>query len=807
MRFSVNWLHELCDFELSTPELMETLTRVGFEVEGAISLAEKWKNLIVVEVAEVALHPNADKLKIVKVLDGEGTRQIVCGAPDVAVGQRVILAEPGAHVGGKSIEKASVRGVESAGMLCSERELGISDDHSGLMQLPSDWALGKQLAQTPLCDTFLEVSITPNRPDVLCHYGLAREIAAATGGRTRKPRFVLREEAGDIGERVTIEIVDQNACKRYLGRVVTGVKVGPSPLHMRARLFFLGMRAVSNVVDITNWVMLELGHPLHAFDLGRIVAQGKQKRVSVRRAQAGEHMKTLDGTDRALSEEDLVIADPERALALAGIMGGESSEISDSTSDVLLETAYFESQVIYRTAKRLNLHTEASHRFWRGADIDAVTLASERTAFLLAEYAGGKVCRGAIDVYPRRRKPVEVSVRAKRVSDYLGLELSAEEVAERLTKLELILKSRTDQELTFGIPSFRVDLTQEVDLIEEVAREVGYHMIPETLPSAAGAYQSQVTSTPDYYHLREQLSGFGLAEAVNYSFHSPKAEALYRPSFLEAAVVLKNPMAETESVMRTSMLPGLIGNVRHNNAHQVNDIRLFELGRVFWPRRSRDGLDARDAMLPEEHELLGIVLSGPASPFGWGMSDRHVDFFDLKRVVEWLLTNRGVQPTYVADGVPSYFHPGASARVLAGGKELGVLGEIHPRVLTALGVDRPVFATELTLSTFAQEALPQIYKALPRFPGVRRDVAMIVPQSMALGPVLASLRAGASLLEDVRLFDVYQGKPIQKGFVSVALAFFFRHDERTLTDDEVHSEMATLMATIKKDFPIEVREG
>jgi phenylalanyl-tRNA synthetase beta chain len=576
---------------------------------------------------------------------------------------------------------------------------------------------------------------------------------------------------------------------------------------MRARLFFLGQRAVSNVVDITNWVMLELGHPLHAFDLGRIVAVGKQKRVIVRRAQAGEHLQTLDGTDRALSEEDLVVADPERALALAGIMGGGSSEITPSTSDVLLETAYFEPQVVYRTAKRLNLHTEASHRFWRGADIDAVTLASERAAFLLAEYAGGKVCRGSIDMYPRRRQPVEVSVRAKRVSAYLGLDVSAEDVAEHLTKLELTLKSRTDQALTFGIPSFRVDLTQEVDLIEEVAREIGYHLIPETLPSAAGAYQSQPVSAPDYYHLREQLTGFGLSEAVNYAFISPKAELLFRPAMLESAVVLKNPMAETESVMRTSMLPGLVGNVHHNTSHQVNDVRLFELGRVFWPRRSFEGLDARDAMLPEERELLGIVLSGPASPFGWGMSDRQVDFFDLKRVVEWLLANRGLHPTYVADGVPVYFHPGASARVICDGQQVGVLGEIHPRVLTALGVERPVFATELSLEPFAQAASPQIYRALPRFPGVRRDVAMIVPEAMALGPLLDVLRAGGVLLEDVRLFDVYQGKPIQKGSVSVALALFFRHAERTLTDDEVHSEMAALMATIKKDFPIEVREG
>ncbi len=808
MKYSVQWLRELCDFELEPQALAETLTRVGFEVEGVTSLAERWKKIIVVEVAETKPHPNADKLKLVKVLDGEGTREIVCGAPNVTVGMRVPLAEPGAVVGGKTIESASVRGVTSAGMLCSERELGISDDHAGLCALPGDWALGKSLADTPLSDTLLEVSVTPNRPDVLCHFGLGREIAAATQGRVKKPRFVLREEASDVHERLALDIVDQNACKRYLTRVVTGVKVAPSPLVMRARLAHLGQRAVSNVVDITNWVMLELGHPLHAFDLGRLASVGKQKKVIVRRAQAGEKLKTLDGQERLLIEEDLVVADNEQALALAGIMGGESSEITDSTSDVLLETAYFEPQIIYRTAKRLNLHTEASHRFWRGADIDILALANERAAFLLAEHAGGKVCRGELDVYPRRRTAIEVSVSPKRTSAYLGLEVSAEDMAEHLTKLELTLKSRTDQALTFGIPSFRVDFTQEVDLIEEVAREIGYDKIPETLPEAGGPYVAPPPQPASFGALRDQLCGFGLSEAINYSFVSPKAEALFRPADIDAPLVLQTPIAQTESVMRTSLMPGLLANVRHNLARQVGDIRLFELGRIFLPRQSLEGLDARDAALPDEPQCLGVVLSGPAAPFSWGVSGRQVDFFDLKRVVDWLLVNRDLEVDYRARGAPAFLHPGASAVVIIGGQVAGWLGEVHPHALSKLEIDRPVFAAELSLSPFAQRLVAKKYKPLPRFPGARRDVAMIVPDTMAIDPLLAALRtAGIAQLEDVRMFDVYQGKPIKKGHVSVTFALFFRDSERTLTDDEVLQHMQKLVGLLKEKFPVEIREG
>jgi phenylalanyl-tRNA synthetase beta chain len=814
VKFSLNWLRELCDVDAPANDVASKLTFAGFEVEGVHEQKKTLEHVIVVEVAEVSPHPQADKLKVVKVLDGEGTRTIVCGAPNVKVGSRVPLAEPGAILGGKEIKVAALRGVTSEGMLCSERELGFSDDHGGLAELPSDWSLGKRLIDTPLCDTLLEVSITPNRPDAMSHLGLAREMAAVFGSRTRKPRVLLREDGGDVGERVAVEIIEQGACKRYLSRVVTGLKVGPSSLAVRARLFSLGVRPINNVVDATNWVMLEVGHPLHAFDLGRLNSSGKQKRVLVRRAAKAETLTTLDGVTRQLKEDDLVIADSSRVLALAGIMGGEDSEIVDASSDVLVESAYFEPNVIYATSKRLGLHTEASNRFWRGTDIDGLSFANDRCCQLLSEWAGGKICRGVADVYPRRRQPAEVSLRPKRLNEYLGLQLGVEDVAKHLTSLDLTLKGRTDQGLTFGIPSFRVDLNTEVDLIEEVARLHGYALIPERLPEAGGAYVSLQDAAADHRRLRDMLASLGLSEAINYSFVGEKEELAFRPEGVESAVTLQNPMSETESVMRTSLLPGLLKNARHNGQYGVLDVRLFEIGRVFHPRSgSLEGLDSRDAKLPVEEDRLSVLLSGPAAPFGWGMPKRDVDFFDIKRTAmalldAWQLAVRfeNLQPA------PRAFHPGAFVRIIDENSQvLGVLGQIHPRSLAPFGLEGSYFALDMSLSAFGREAPVIRYQTLPRFPGIRRDLAVIVSESVRSGDLvdhaLAQAKTLAKSLESVQLFDVYQGKPIPKGQLSLALSFHFRDIERTLTDAEVQEQFDGLVQSLKQKFELQLREG
>jgi phenylalanyl-tRNA synthetase beta chain len=580
----------------------------------------------------------------------------------------------------------------------------------------------------------------------------------------------------------------------------------------------LGTRPVSNVVDATNWVMLELGHPLHAFDLGRLAGQGKQKKVIVRRAAATEVMKTLDGVERQLKEEDLVIADAQKPIALAGIMGGEDTEIVNASGDVLVESAYFESQVVYKTSKRLGLQTEASSRFWRGTDIDGVAFANDRTCQLLSEWAEGKVCRGTVDVYPRRRPALEVSVRPKRLAEYLGVTVSAEEIAKYLTALDLQVKSRTDQAITFGIPTFRVDLTMEVDLIEEVARLHGYEKIPERLPEAGGAYDALIQQDKghDLRRVRDLLASQGLSEATNYSFVGGAEEAAFRPASIDGPVKLQNPMTEDQSVMRTSLITGLVKNARHNLAHQVYDVRLFEIGRVYHPRSGDlTGLSPRDAMLPVEHERLAILLHGPASPFGWGMPKREVDFFDIKRITEAIFDAWHMHVRYVPTDLPAHFHPNAAARLvweMPSGQAvtLGYVGQLHPKVLSELGIEGAFFVADLDVVPLSAEATVARYKALPRFPGIRRDVAVIAKTNVHAGELVATALKEAKdkgmALEDVQMFDVYQGKGIADGHLSLALAFFFRHAERTLTDDEVKSEFDALVSVLKNKFSLELRD-
>jgi len=507
-----------------------------------------------------------------------------------------------------------------------------------------------------------------------------------------------------------------------------------------------------------------------------------------------------------------VIADSQRPVALAGIIGGENSEITDTTSDVLVEAAYFEPQVVYKTAKRLGLMTEAANRFWRGTDIDGLSAANDRVCGLLAEWGGGKVCRGTIDVYPRRRPAVEISLRPKRLADYLGVTIGVEDVAKYLTALELTVKGRTDQALTFGIPTFRMDLVAEVDLIEEVARSYGYANIPERLPEAGGPYVPVGGDAMDFRLLRDMLASLGLSEAINYSFVDGIDEALFRPAGIEEALKLANPMSETENTMRTSLLPGLMRNAARNVSRQQYDVRLFELGRVFRPRRADErGSDARDNKLPIEEQRISAVMYGPASPFGWGTPTRDVDFFDMKRMTEAVLDLAGVRAEYQPANVPSFLHPGASARLVMGDREYGWIGQIHPATLQALGLSGLFFAAEMDLALFQHELRAVRYSHLPRFPGVRRDVALLAKDSVRAGALIdftrTQAKAKAPALEQVQLFDVYQGKPIPKGHASLAFAFFFRDQERTLTDEEVQGQFDAIVAGLRSEFGVEVREG
>ncbi|HEY6107094.1 MAG TPA: phenylalanine--tRNA ligase subunit beta, partial [Anaeromyxobacteraceae bacterium] len=633
---------------------------IGLEVEAVERVGQDLDGVVAARIAEAAPHPQADKLSVTRVDAGGGeTVQIVCGARNWQVGDVVPLAIPGTRLpGGLEIRKATLRGVESGGMLCSARELGLSEDAGGLLLLDRSVRPGTPLAKAlGLTDTLFEVNVTPNRPDALSHLGIAREVAAATGKTLRRPRAGLRQQGGPAAEAVAVRIEAPDRCARYAARVVEGVRIGPAPPWIRRRLESCGVRSISNAVDATNFVLLELGHPLHAFDLDRVA--GAQ--IVVRAARAGEKMVTLDGVERSLTPDDLVIADRDRPSALAGVMGGGDSEISAGTTRLLLESAWFQPQGVRRTARRHGLHTEASHRFERGADPGMVVPALDRCAALVAELCGGTVRRGVVDAHPRRHRAVQVPLAWARPGQILGMPVARQEARRVLGALGFSVARSTPKGVVFRVPSWRPDVSREEDLVEEIVRHMGYHAIPETLPSAASEnpvlpHEAQVTE-----RVRQALEAAGFCEAVNFSFVAPQDLAGLGREGAAPGIALKNPISAELAVMRTSLLPSLLRNAGHNLRQRVEDVRLYELASVYHPRPA--GFPS-DVPAREDLRLAGVML-GRRHPPGWGASRDAVDFYDLKAALEGVLAAAGVDPVEWAPGGEPWLHPRASASLVA----------------------------------------------------------------------------------------------------------------------------------------------
>lgn len=819
MKVTLNWLKQYVDFNWSPEELTERLTMLGLEVEGMQKIAAAFDGIVVAQVVTRDKHPNADKLSLCRVNDGAGERQIVCGAQNFKAGDKVPLILPGASLPLKPGEKepftikvGKIRGVESQGMLCSPQELGLPDPVDGLLILREEARVGQPFAEylgRSGSDVVYDLEVTPNRPDLNSLIGIAREIAALTGNPLKIPGVQFSASAGgptplndenlklEIAALLSVRVEDAALCPRYTARVIKGVKVGPSPEWLRDRLEKVGIRSISNVVDVTNYVMLETGQPLHAFDY-HLIAAGADGRptIVVRRAAAGEKFKTLDNQERTLTDEMLLIADEQKGIALAGVMGGANTEINDRTVDVLLESACFAPTNIRRTSKALALRSESSYRFERGADVGICDWASRRATQLILETAGGQPAEGVVDVYPEPAPPRELSLHFSKSKDLLGIGISHAEQISYLTRLGLAVARQEPGECTFKIPTWRVDLKREVDLIEEVGRLYGVDKIPSTPPRGALGANDFDTIYDQIAEARRILTGLGLNEAQGQTLISG---AEIRNAGAEI-IALANPLSSDMDVLRPSLLPGLIHSLRHNVSRKNYDAALFEIGRVF---------SAQNGTTREERRLAVAVTGQRALPF-WsgGERDAKCDAYDLKGIAEEFLEQFGLRGVVFGKRAESTAWFLESAAITLGGKlPLGELGQLLPPLAKKYDLRDAVFLAEFNLDLLIARRNPaKAFKALPQFPSSRRDVAMLVPEAVTHDTVLQTIKqAKAANLESVDLFDVFRGKGIPEGQKSLAYAFTYRAADRTLTDADVNSAHTRILDALKTQLQAELR--
>jgi len=792
MKFSENWLRELVAIDADRAALVHALTMSGLEVEEVTPLGEGLDGVVVAEIVEATKHPEADRLQVCKVDAGQGEPlQIVCGAPNARVGIRVPLATVGATLpSGIQIKAAKLRGVESYGMLCSAKELGIDADASGLLELPSDAPVGKPLAEyMGLPDASIELKITPNRPDVLGLHGLAHDVAALFGSQVKAIGTTDAPVTSSAFRSVRLEAGAD--APRYLGRVIEGVDAtARSPLWLAERLRRSGIRPISAIVDITQYVMLELGHPMHAFDNDTLSGA-----IVVRHADVGEPLKLLDGSEATLDPSFVVIADEAHALAVGGVMGGLDSRVTDATRNIFLEAAHFAPSAIMGRARKLGLHTDASHRYERGVDPALPKRAMERATELILAIAGGKA--GPVTVAERLedlREHAPVLLRHARLRRVLGIEVAANEVARIFTALGMGVVEVADG-WRITPPSSRFDIEREEDLIEEVARIHGYERIPTHVPAGEIALRAEPEARLTEMALRDQLAARGYFEAVTLSFVS--ADLLKTWGVDKDQVPLANPLSADLAVMRTSLLPGLVEALRHNRARQQDRVRLFEVARSF---HATGGA-------PDEIGRVAVVASGGARAEQWGEASRTVDFFDLKGDLDALVAHTGEPARWSVDtaDLPSWLHPGRGARVLRDGHQAGFLGALHPALAKALDLGPDVHVMELALEPILARRLPSASR-VARFPAVRRDIAVELPEEVSWASVEAAVRGAlGEVLTEIRLFDRYAGKGIDEGRKSLAMGLILQDASRTLTDDDADARVAEAVGALEKTCKARLR--
>ncbi|CAM3219458.1 phenylalanyl-tRNA synthetase beta subunit [Pseudomonas gessardii] len=792
MKFSEQWLRGWVSPQVNRDELVARLSMAGLEVDSVTPAAGVFSGVVVGEVLSTEQHPDADKLRVCQVSNGAQTFQVVCGAPNVRPGLKIPFAMIGAELPGDfKIKKAKLRGVESNGMLCSQAELQVGEGNDGLMELPADAPVGQDIrVYLDLEDASIEVDLTPNRGDCLSLAGLAREVGALYDVPVTRP--VVAAVAAVHDEVRSIEVLAPNACPRYLGRVIRNVDLSrPTPLWMVERLRRADVRSIDAAVDITNYVMLELGQPLHAFDLAEINGG-----IRVRMAEEGEKLVLLDGQEVTLRSDTLVIADHSRALAIAGVMGGEHSGVSATTRDLFLESAFFDQIAVAGKARSYGLHTDASHRYERGVDWQLAREAMERATGLLLEITGGEA--GPItETVSEQHLPsiAPVTLRAQRVEQMLGLVIEEAQIVRLLTGLGLGISADGAGQWRVAVPSHRFDISLEVDLIEELARLYGYNRLPVRYPQARLAPQPKAEARAHLPELRRLLVARGYQEAVTYSFIDPKQFELFSPGV--EPLLLANPISNDMAAMRSSLWPGLVKALSHNLNRQQDRVRMFESGLRFVGQL--DGL--------KQEPMLAGVVCGSRLPEGWAQGRDPVDFFDVKADVEAVLGFAGALDAFAfVPGSHPALHPGQTARIEREGRLVGFVGAIHPELSKTLGLDRPVFVFELVLAEVAAGKMPK-FSELSRFPEVRRDLALVADRDVAASAVLQVIRENAGeWLTDLRLFDVYQGKGIDPHRKSLAVGLTWQHPSRTLNDDEVNTTTQNILTSLEQRLNATLRK-
>ncbi|MDO8723698.1 MAG: phenylalanine--tRNA ligase subunit beta [Syntrophales bacterium] len=803
MQVSLRWLKDYVDIEIEPELLAAKLTMAGLEVEAVERREPPFKGVVAAKIIAIKPHPQADKLTLCDITDGEKIYSIVCGALNIMVGDVVPLAKTGAVLPGEiTIRESRIRGELSKGMLCSEEELDIGCDSSGIMilsRLPDGhdstennfeisegvgktFTLGEELNEAlALQDIIFTIAVTPNRSDCLSVIGIAREIAVLTGKQLRMPDIAITENEEDIERLTSVAIHDPDLCPRYTARVIKNALIKPSPLWMRLRLEAAGLRAINNIVDATNFVLLEMGQPLHAFDY-RFLTGG---RIVVRRSTEGETFTTLDGKERLLKAGILLICDGEKPVAVGGIMGGIKSEVRESTETILLESAYFNPASIRLSAKWLGMNTDASFRFERGVDPEGVIRAQNRAAQLMAKLSGGVICRGVIDNYPRKIETAKnIPLRVNRVCDIAGADIKADEIIPILEGLEMVVRKDEKGEGAYLVdpPTFRVDIDREIDLIEEIIRIRGYDSIPATLPTVSLTPVRRATRNSLEERVRGILTGNGYSEVISYSFVSPHwADRLGLPEGDDRRnpVRINNPLAEDQSVMRTTLLCGLLETMKRNAHMGSFDLKLFEVGKAFISRER--------AGLPLEKNQLCCLLTGMQNCEDW-QSKRAADFYDLKGCAESIFADLGIKKVKFLPDLPEPFlHPGKSSVIMVGEKYAGFLGELHRNVLKILDLKNAAFVLEINLDTVDEAFSKKIaYREISKFPSITRDAAFLVSKQIDTDKMLGFVcDAGEELLETVHVFDVYDGKEVPEGMRSLGLRFVYRSYEKTLTDEEI----------------------
>ncbi len=798
MRISLNWLQDYIDIDVPVEALAHEMTMLGLEIESIEQLGDDVQGVVVGKIIQIEPHPDADKIVVCQTdVGGDEPLQICCGAKNMKVGDKVPTAVVGASLpGGFQIARRKMRGVESQGMMCAAQEIGLPEGEDGLLILDEDLPIGADIKEVlGLGDVVLEIEVTPNRADWASMIGVARELSARYQSELRIPEVALIEQGAPIETVISVTVEDSELCPRYMGRMLTDVTVGPSPEWLCERLVAAGQRPINNIVDITNFVLLETGQPLHAFDFDKLA----DKRIVVRKAQANEPINTLDGEARKLGEEMLVIADGKNPQCVAGVMGGADSEVGDSTTTIFLESAFFQPASVRKTSRQLGLVSESSQRFQRGADPEMAAYALDRAAELIQDLASAKIAHGVIDHYPTPFVPREVTLRYARTYRLLGVDVPPEEQRDYLERLEFEILDHNDTEVNVRVPLRRHDVSMEADLIEEIARLYSFDNIPVSLPRARQCEKVFAPQEKRIRTLRHFLVGLGLTEFYNWSFsNADEVERAALPEQYRAMVKLENPLSEKQATMRSSIVPAAIGNAARNLNHGVPSVSAFEIGPIYVPGEG-------DAM-PGQHNRVSFVLAGEMESAHWSRSKRVVDFYDMKGIIEELVGHFGLTATFEASDWLT-FQLGQRATVRVGKHVVGTFGRVASAVARAFESDQVIYVAEIDLDLLlSQEVSEPQFQAVPTFPPSVRDLAVVVDSAVPAGELREkAAQSGGKILRSVELFDIFEGEQVGAGKKSVALNLVFQSEERTLTDKDTQKAIDKVLKRLKHEYKAELR--